>query len=166
MAGRLEPAILQPCPRQAAALLLSLLILIAVAALKPQRGRIENAPAVSNVHTVAAAAGGPLVIRTPAAEFHFFPTGYLQASLLQNGQAFSLDDPPSATNISADSLLSGGKEIRDFVVDLDHARRIGEASGRLGGSGKRIEVSGKSASLPAIERTMVIESTTTFPRSP
>jgi len=161
MNGR--PARASNSPTMSAGLLLSffLLILIAVAAPSCSRNRIENAPAVSSVH-IAAAAGGPLVIRTPAAEFHFFPTGYLQASLLQNGQAFSLDDPPSATNISADSLLSGGKEIRDFVMDLDHAR-IGEASGRLGATGKRIEVSGKSASLPAIERTMVIEVYDDFP---
>ena len=51
-------------------------------------------------------------------------------------------------------------------MDLDHAR-IGEASGRLGATGKRIEVSGKSASLPAIERTVVIEVyEQLFPRSP
>ena len=55
-----------------------------------------------------------------------------------------------------DSLVIGGKEIHDFQLDLAHAH-IADPSGRLGGRGKRIEVSGKSQSLPALEKMLVIE---------
>ena len=77
-------------PTLSTRLLLSfcLLILIGVAATNCNRGRVENPPAVSSIH-IAAASGGPLVIRTPAAEFRLYPTGYLQASLLQNGPTSS-----------------------------------------------------------------------------
>ena len=141
----------------------SLLILIGTAGVSCNRGRsgVSGEPASSSVH-VAAVSGGPLVVQTPAAEFRLFPTGYLQASLLQNGQTLSLDDPPAGAGISADTLLSGGKEIRDFVLDLDHAK-VGEVSGRLGARGKRIEVSGKSSSVPAIENTVIIEVYDDFP---
>jgi alpha-galactosidase len=142
---------------------LCLLILIGTAVVSCKRGRsgVSDEQANSSVH-VAAVPGGPLVVQTPAAQFRLFPTGYLQASLLQNGQALSLDDPPTGASVSADTLLSGGKEIRDFVLDLDHAK-IGEASGRLGARGKRIEVSGKSSAVPAIENTVIIEVYDDFP---
>jgi alpha-galactosidase len=142
---------------------LGLLILIGTAVVSCNRGRsgVSDEQASSSVH-VAAGSSGPLVVQTPAAQFRLFPTGYLQASLLRNGQALSLDDPPTGASISADTLLSGGKEIRDFVLDLDHAK-VGEASGRLGARGKRIEVSGKSASVPAIENAVIIEVYDDFP---
>ena len=142
---------------------LGLLILIGTAVVSCNRGRsgVSDEQASSSVH-VAAGSSGPLVVQTPAAQFRLFPTGYLQAILLRNGQALSLDDPPTGASISADTLLSGGKEIRDFVLDLDHAK-VGEASGRLGARGKRIEVSGKSASVPAIENAVIIEVYDDFP---
>jgi alpha-galactosidase len=140
-----------------------LLVLIGTAVVSCNRGRsgVNDEQARSSVH-VAAISGGPLVIRTAAAEFRLFPAGYLEASLLQNGETLSLDDPQSGASLSADMLLSGGKEIRDFVLDLDHAK-IGEVSGRLGARGKRIEVSGKSSSAPAIEKTVFIEVYDDFP---
>ena len=111
--------------------------------------------------SVAANAGGPLVIKTSAAEFRLLPTGYLQALLVRDGASLTLDDPrePGAT---ADTLVSGGKEIGDFVLDLEHAK-ISNASGRLGALGKRVELSGKSASSPAIEKTLMIEVYDKFP---
>ena len=59
-------------------------------------------------------------------------------------------------------LTVGGKEISDFSFDLEHAK-IGEASGRLGGVGKRIEIAGKSASLPEIQSTAFLEVYDDFP---
>jgi alpha-galactosidase len=153
-------------PRSVPAKLLGsvcLLILIGAAVVSCNRGRsgVNDEQASSSVH-VAAISGGPLVIRTAAAEFRLYPAGYLQASLLRNGETLSLDDPQSGASVSADMLLSGGKEIRNFVLDLDHAK-IGEVSGRLGARGKRIEVSGKSSSVPAIESTVFIEVYDDFP---
>jgi alpha-galactosidase len=100
--------------------------------------------------------GGPVVIRTSTAEFQLTATGYLQAKFLQNGQELTLDDPQAEAGSSADYVVSGGREIRDFVLDLDHAR-ITDASGRLGATGKRIEVTAKSQSIANLERTVALE---------
>ena len=115
----------------------------------------KAAPTTSTI-SVTTRPGGPVVIRTATAEFQLTATGYLQARSLQNGQELTLDDPQAEANSSADRVVSGGKEIGDFVLDLDHAR-ITDASGRLGASGKRIEVTGKSQSMPDLERTVALE---------
>jgi len=121
-------------------------------------------PAVQTKSTISVTTGhgGPVVIRTLAAEFQLSTTGYLQAKLLQDGQGLTLDDPQAEPKSSVDYLLSGGKEIQDFALDLDQAK-VGDASGRLGGSGKRIEVSGKSLSIPSLEKTVALEVYDNFP---
>jgi len=102
------------------------------------------------------------VVRTSAAEFQVTASGYLQAKLLQNGQALTLDDPTAEANAGADYVVSGGTEIRDFVLDLEHAR-IADASGRLGAKGKRIEISGRSQSVAGLEKTLLMEVYDDFP---
>src|SRR5207245_9674358 len=57
--------------------------------------------------SISVSGGSPLVIRTSAAEFRLFPSGYLQAALLRDGKAVRLDDPrPEAT---ADALVKIGR---------------------------------------------------------
>ncbi|MBZ5573852.1 MAG: alpha-galactosidase [Acidobacteriia bacterium] len=102
------------------------------------------------------------MIRTSTAEFRLAANGYLQAKLLYHGQELTLDDPQADSNSSTDYVVSSGKEIQDFALDLDHARII-DASGRLGGSGKRIEISGKSQSVPGLEKTVALEVYDRFP---
>jgi len=111
---------------------------------------------------VTTSASGPLLIRTSAAEFRILPTGYIQASLLRDGGRLSLDDPRAEPSATADSLISSGQEIRDFVLDLEHAK-VGGASGRLGMQGKRVELSGKSSLSPSLEKTLFIEVYDNFP---
>ncbi len=106
--------------------------------------------------TVTAASAGPIVIRTAIAEFQLTATGYLLAKYLQRESQLTLDDPQAEAPSSADYVVIGGKEIRDFVLDLEHAR-ITDGSGRLGPSGKRIEVTGKSKSIPSLETTIALE---------
>ena len=118
----------------------------------------QEAP--SNV-TVTAVPGA-LTIRTATAEFHLSSSGYLQASLREAGNTVTLDDAQASNTQPADLLSSGGKEIRDFTLHLDKAV-VRNASGRLGARGKRIEVTGKSASLPALENTVAIEVYDDFP---
>ena len=103
-----------------------------------------------------------MVIRTPAAEFRVLPSGYVQGSLLQAGNSLTLDDPASDLAI-ADSITSDGHGISDFILDLDHAK-TSDASGRLGAKGKRVEISGKSRSLPSLEKTVAIEVYDDFPQ--
>jgi alpha-galactosidase len=118
-------------------------------------------PGASKV-AVTTVSGGPLTISTPTAEFRLMPSGYLQAFWVQNGKQFTLDDPQLTATKSPDTLVSGGKEVRDFLLDLEHAK-VTDVSGRIGAHGKRIEVTGKSASLPTIEKTLAIEVYDDFP---
>jgi alpha-galactosidase len=111
---------------------------------------------------VTTSANGPLLIKTSAAEFRILPTGYVQASLWRDGVRLSLDDPRAEPGATADTLVSSGKEIRDFVLDLEQAK-VGGVSGRLGLEGKRIELSGKSSLSPGIEKTLFIEVYDKFP---
>jgi alpha-galactosidase len=138
------------------------LALVMTAALTDCNQSPRGLKAVQTTSTIGVTTkpGGPVVIRTSTAEFQFSAAGYLQAKFLQNGQELTLDD--AQANSSADYVVSGGKEIQDFVLDLDHAR-ITNASGRLGASGKRIEVTGKSRSMASLERTVALEVYDSFP---
>ena len=110
------------------------------------------APAQSKVE-VATNNGGAIVITTPSAQFQVSKTGYIHAALLRDGQKLSLDDANADPQASADEVISDGKSISDFVLDVSSAR-VTAPSGRLGAAGKRIEISGKSQSLPALEKTL------------
>ena len=121
-----------------------------------QSPRSGKAVPTTSAISVTTRPRGPVVIRTSTAEFQLTAAGYLQAKFLQNGQELTLDDPQAEAGSSADYVVSGGKEIRDFVLDLGHAR-ITDASGRLGATGKRIEVTGKSQSIANLEKTVALE---------
>lgn len=110
----------------------------------------------SSAISVTVTPAGPVVIKTPTAEFQLTAAGYLQANLLRNGQRLTLDDIQADPKGSADSVVSGGKEISDFVLDFANAR-VTDASGRLGLRGKRVEISGKSQSVPTLEKHLAIE---------
>ena len=102
---------------------------------------------------------GPLVMRTPVAEFRFTPNGSLQASLLRGSETITLDDLQSA---SSSSVTISEKEVSDFFFDVEHAK-VSPASGRLGSPGKQIEISGKSASSPDLQSTAFLEIYDDFP---
>src|ERR1035437_3609658 len=121
-----------------------------------QSPRAGKAVPTTSAISVTTRPGRPVVIRTSTAEFQLTAAGYLQAKFLQNGQELTLDDPQAEAGSSADYVVSGDREIRDFVLDLDHAR-ITDASGRLGATGKRIEVTAKSQSIANLERTVALE---------
>ncbi len=111
---------------------------------------------------VIQAPGSPIAVRSSTAEFRLYPSGYVQAGLRRDGQNVTLDDPSADSGAAADSVVSGGREIGDFALDLDRAR-VSDASGRLGAKGKRIELSGKSPSMPSLEKTVVVEVYDDFP---
>ena len=138
------------------ALTLMLLIAGCSRAKTPDHSQVQSAIAIIT------GPGSPIVIRTSAAEFRLFPSGYVQASLLRDGQSMTLDDPLANAETSADSLVSGEREIRDFVLDLDHVK-VSDATGRLGPRGKRVEVSGKSQASSSLEKTVAIEVYDDFP---
>jgi alpha-galactosidase len=105
---------------------------------------------------VTANPGGPVVIKTATAEFDLLASGYLQAFLVKDGRRLTLDEPGT----EGETLVTGGNEIRDFVLDFEHAR-VSDARGKLGTLGKRIEVVGRSAS--DIEKTLAVEVYDDFP---
>ncbi len=97
-----------------------------------------------------------IVLRTSTAQFQLSGNGYLQAALLGDGKALSLDDPQSDPDASSDILVSGGKPVSDFRLDFRNAR-VTAASGRLGPAGKRVEISGTSQSTPGLHKTIALE---------
>jgi len=121
--------------------------------------RQEAAPSVIVVTTKP---GGPLLIKTPAAEFEVFLTGDLQAYLLKDGKRLTLDEPKREAG--GDYATVGGKEIRDFALDLDHAQ-VSAPQGRLGPRGRRIEINGRPtvAGGPSLEKTLTLEVYDDFP---
>jgi alpha-galactosidase len=100
--------------------------------------------------------GGPGVIKTASAEFDLLPSGYLQAYLVKDGRRLTLDEPGT----EGETLVSGSNEIRDFVLDFEHAK-VSDAQGKLGTLGKRTEVIGRSPS--GIEKTLAVEVYDDFP---
>jgi alpha-galactosidase len=123
--------------------------------------REEAAPSAI---VVTAKPGGPLVITTPTAEFDVFPWGDLQAYLLKDGKRLTLDEPKREREAGGDYVVAGGKEIRDFDFDLDHAK-VSAAQGKLGPRGKRIEISGRpsAAGGVSIAKTLTLEVYDDFP---
>ncbi len=120
---------------------------------KPAASQDEGGPSPVSV-TVHP--GGPVVIRTTAAEFDVLPSGYVQAALLKEGKTLTLDEPQG----SSDALVSGGKEA-DFKLDFSQAKITG-ARGKLG-LGRRVEIPAQAASLPGLQSTFAIEVYDNFP---
>jgi len=104
---------------------------------------------------------GSIVITTPAAEFAVLPSGYVRAVLLAGGNRLTLDDPVSKREVSNERILVDGKEIRDFVLDLAHAK-VSDSSGLLGARGRKLEISGRSKASP-VEETLAVEVYDDFP---
>ena len=145
----------RPCSYPLVALCLALLFSAALVGCNQQRS--DRASEQGNsVIRVTVTSAGPITIKTPSAEFQLTTAGYLQASLLQDGQALTLDDAQADSGGGADSVVSAAKEISDFVLDFANAR-VTSASGRLGAQGKRVEIRGKSQSAPSLEKDLAIE---------
>jgi len=104
---------------------------------------------------------GSVVITTPGAEFAVLPSGYVRAVLLTGGNRLTLDDPVSDRAVSNERLLVDGKEVRDFVLDLAHAK-VSDSSGLLGARGRKVEISGRSKASP-VEETLAVEVYDDFP---
>jgi alpha-galactosidase len=142
-------------------LLLCCLAIAATNGCSRQRSASNEAAGGTEI-TVITQPGTPIVIKSSSAEFRVLPSGYIQPQLLDNGTPVRLDDPHNANSAAGDTLISAGKEIRDFKMDLDHPT-VSDASARLGKKGKRIEFTGQSTSLPALQKTMAIEVYEDFP---
>ncbi|PYU92588.1 MAG: hypothetical protein DMG25_11790 [Acidobacteria bacterium] len=126
----------------------------------PPSGQAQSSSSVS----VTVNPGGPAVLQTASAEFDVLPTGYVQAWLLKDGKRLTLDEPQPGPAASGNSVVSGGKEIHDFVFDFEHAR-ISDAQGKLGPRGKRVEIMARSSEgeSAGLEETLAVEVYDDFP---
>ena len=106
--------------------------------------------------------GGPVVVTTTAAEFQILPAGYLQATLLKDGQRLTLDEPDVGSAAGSGYVVHDGKDL-EFIPDFQQAKVL-EAQGKLG-RGKRIEIPGRplAPSGVDVERTVVVEVYDDFP---
>ena len=102
---------------------------------------------------------GPLVVSTSVSEFDLTPKGYVQAFLLRDGQRLTLDDP--AAGAAGSGVTVQGKPVRDFALDLSNAS-VSNVTGKLGALGKRIDVTGHSASS-GLDETISVEVYDDFP---
>src|ERR1700685_4297596 len=69
----------------------------------PKTATSSQAPEPPSTIRVEVKDGGPVVITTGSAEFAVLSNGYVQASLLENGEKLSLDEPGG--DAAADSFF-------------------------------------------------------------
>ena len=113
----------------------------------------------SQVAVITPAAGDqPWIIRTKSAEFHVLG-GSVNAFLITNGSKLTIDSPLKPGE-SSDEIEVNGKQVDDFA--LEGSPKTGDANGKLGTLGKRIEFASKSSST-GIEKTLAIEVYDDFP---
>jgi len=149
-------------PPELRAILLLATLVLTLPVVSCNSNRTSRPAQTGSKINVAINPGSSIVISTPSAEFQLNSKGYLRAALLRDGQKLTLDDAEADAQASADEVISGGKAISDFALDYSTAQ-VTNPSGRLG-AGKRIEISGKSQSQPAIEKTLAIEVYDSLPR--
>jgi alpha-galactosidase len=132
----------------------ALLYLAGCKADKPQ-------PAQAPVSAVRVRTGNDEIhIQTARAEFVLGTSGYLRAALGDAKGEATIDD--TGKEAGQEVHLANSKEaVGDFVFDLAHAT-VTEASGKLGSTGKHIEVTGSSATSGLTE-TLAAEVYDDFP---
>ncbi|MGH9432042.1 MAG: alpha-galactosidase [Terriglobia bacterium] len=107
---------------------------------------------VPSVVQVTVQRGGPVVMRTPAAEFDILPSGYVQAYLLSDGRRLTLDEPDA--DAPPESVTVNGNVVDHFDLDFDHVR-ISRPQGKIGLRGRRVEITGR-ASAGSTPMTMTL----------
>ncbi len=102
----------------------------------------SNAPSISAVD-ITVRPGGPVTVKTSEAQFDILSSGCIQAFLFRNGERLTLDEPGSGEAACGDRVVSGGREIRNFILDFDHVN-VTEAHGKIGAVGKSIQITGRT----------------------
>jgi alpha-galactosidase len=114
--------------------------------------------------TVTTNPDGPVVLKSPSAEFDVLPGGYVQAFLLKDGKRLTLDEPEPDRATSGDYVLSAGKELRSFTLDF-RGVKVTDVHGPLGAQGKRVELTGRISAPEGvdIEKRLAVEVYDDFP---
>jgi alpha-galactosidase len=134
---------------------------LAIPACRKQAAPPSASRQLPSAVAVAVRPGGPVVVKTAAAEFEVLPSGYVKAFLLRRGERLTLDDPETAPAGGGGELVIAGKEAAAFSFDLAQAQ-VAESQGRLGPRGKRVELRARSAAT-GLEKSLVIEVYDDFP---
>lgn len=123
----------------------------------------QEKPTSSQV-AVAVEGNTSVTIKTSAAEFDIFRSGYVQAFLLKDGKRLTLDEPSPGLSEKGDAVTVSGKPMTSFALDFSNVK-ITDAHGKLGPRGKRIEITGKSSGAVegTVEKTLAIEVYDDFP---
>jgi len=121
----------------------------------PTATQAQKIPA--SIIRVTPAADG-LHVQTSAAEFVLSSNGYLKASLTSKNSSSTLDDPNSDPG---QSIVVARQRFSDFTFDTAGAR-VSDAQGKLGKTGKHIEVRATSPTL-ALDETFQLDFYDDFP---
>src|SRR5882762_3110650 len=95
-------------------------------------------------------------VTTKTAEFLLTPTGSLRGRLRAEKNNASLSEPANGVEVIAAKAV-----VNDIVRDIAHAQIQG-ATGKLGVTGKRVEIEGRSAGT-GLEETLFLEVYDDFP---
>jgi alpha-galactosidase len=125
-------------------------------------GSFSPSGAQSSKITVRTSDGGPVVIRTPAAEFRITSSGYIQAHLVAPDGLITLDEPGDAV-LSGSYVVSGETRMDNFTLDVARAR-ISSTRGSIGARGRMIEITARgSGNSAALAQMVTLEAYDDFP---
>lgn len=119
--------------RSCALAFLAFALIVCGLACKTQPAKQATTAVQPSAIAVDVQSGGPLIVKTSAAQFQVLSSGYVQAFLLKDGKQLTLDDPAAV----GDHVLSGGRSI-SFHPQFENAK-VSEAVGKLG-RGKHVEL--------------------------
>jgi alpha-galactosidase len=97
-------------------------------------------------------------IGSSSAQFLILPSGFVRANLLRDGKSLTLDDTGEGP---ASMIQIDGHDLDKFDFDLAHAK-VSDATGKLGGLGKKVEVSAIN-SKKQLNATLSVEIYDDFP---
>lgn len=141
-------------------LVLPAVCLLLLESCRDRESSTNPSPAVPQTSSVQATVSPEeVLLRTPSAEFHLSPSGVLQSALHKDGTRYTLD-APSAVDLGQ-AVTVEGKELPGVTLDLSSAK-VKDATGKLGGLGKQIDVNGKIPGLD-LEETLTLEVYDAFP---
>ena len=129
-------------------------VLSVLAGCKKPEAKETYTPADSAIRVQGSDDGVHLTTKT--AEFVLSATGNLRASLINGNSKITLEEEGPGAQVTA-----GNKVVTDFARDIAHPM-IGDTEGKLGSSGRRVEIRGRSTST-GLEETLVLEAYDDFP---
>jgi alpha-galactosidase len=133
---------------------LGLIALMSIAGCKKSEETATLAPVRSAIAVRIENEG--IRVSTKTATFLLSSTGALTGQLSSGNNNPSLSEP-----VDGVELIAAKAVVRDITRDIVHAQIL-EATGKLGATGKRIEIKGRSASTE-LEETLVLEIYDDFP---